>query len=114
MRFVGVLLLTLVAGCFSKPADVAGDDGDDGDDDAIDGSPGAPDANVPVGEPPELAGTTAAHNAVREAHGVAPLAWDPALAAIAQAWVEQCIDTEAPTGLVDHNADRSDGAPYAY
>jgi len=60
------------------------------------------------GEPAGLEGTVAAHNAARAEVGVAPLAWDPALAAIAQAWVEQCQDTQAPSGLVDHNAGRND------
>ena len=47
----------------------------------------------------------------RAAVGVAPLTWDPALAAIADAWVRQCVDTAAPIGLVDHNAGRSNGYP---
>ena len=77
-----------------------------------------PDAHVPpvdappvVGEPPGLEGTTDAHNAVRAEVGVPPLTWDPQLAAIAQAWVEQCVDDQAPTGLIDHNPGRSNGYP---
>jgi uncharacterized protein YkwD len=62
-------------------------------------------------EPAELAGTTAAHNDVRAAHGVPPLIWDEELAATARQWAEQCIDSEAPAGLVDHNEDRSEGYP---
>jgi pathogenesis-related protein 1 len=60
-------------------------------------------------EPEALRGITAAHNEVRAVVGVPPLQWDPALAAIAQAWVETCTDTEAPIGLVDHNGNRSQG-----
>lgn len=89
----------LLAAC---SGDISGNPGDDGDDTA-----GAPDANVIVGEPPGLEGTTAAHNEVRAAHGVGPLSWDPALAAIAQGWADQCVDMEAPAGLIDHNANRS-------
>ena len=59
------------------------------------------------GEPPELAGILAAHNAVRAAKGLSPLTWDPALAKIAHDWVVQCVDSVAPAGLVDHNANRS-------
>jgi hypothetical protein len=40
------------------------------------------------------------------------LEWEPALAATAAAWVAQCIDQMAPTGLIDHNPNRSDGHPY--
>ncbi len=64
-----------------------------------------------VEEPTELAGITAAHNAVREAHGVPPLEWDPVLAGIAQAWADSCVDVEYPPGLIDHNPNRSDGYP---
>jgi hypothetical protein len=63
------------------------------------------------GEPPELAGILAAHNTVRAAKGLKPLTWDPALAKIAHDWVVQCVDTKAPTGLVDHNANRSSTYP---
>jgi hypothetical protein len=64
-----------------------------------------------TGEPPELAGILAAHNAVRAAKGLQPLTWDPALATIAHNWVIQCVDTAAPIGLVDHNAGRSSTYP---
>jgi pathogenesis-related protein 1 len=82
------------------------DSGGGGDDDGDGGGDG--DAS---GEPVDLAGTTAAHNQVRAAHGVDPLSWDAELAAIAQAWAEQCVDQEAPAGLIDHNAGRSDDYP---
>ena len=65
-----------------------------------------------AGEPPELAGITAAHNAVRVGVGVAPLSWDDALAATAAAWASRCVDVAAPVGLIDHNPGRSDGHPY--
>lgn len=86
--------------------------GDDGVDDGDGGGSGSNiDAPGGGGEPPGLEGTVAAHNAARAAVGVGPLTWDPALAAIATAWVTQCRDTMAPIGLVDHNANRSDGYP---
>lgn len=74
------------------------------------GEPGGdPRPIVPVDEePPELTGITAAHNAVRAAHGVSPLEWDPLLAGIARSWAESCIDEEAPAGLVDHNPNPGD------
>ncbi len=42
---------------------------------------------------------------------MAPLTWDPALAAIAQAWADACVDNKPPTGLVDHNPGRADNYP---
>ncbi|HLL20701.1 MAG TPA: CAP domain-containing protein [Kofleriaceae bacterium] len=70
----------------------------------------------PANEPAELAGITAAHNAVRAMvqtqPALAPLAWDASLAATAAAWVAQCKDAEAPAGLIDHNANRSNGHPF--
>jgi hypothetical protein len=44
-------------------------------------------------------------------HGVDPLEWDDDLAAIAHAWANECVDNQAPTGLIDHNPDRADGYP---
>lgn len=84
-----------------------------GDPDAADptGDGGGGDAPVTNGEPPGLEGTVAAHNAARAEVGVGPLTWDPALAAIADAWVRRCVDNEQPIGLVDHNAGRSSGYP---
>jgi pathogenesis-related protein 1 len=79
---------------------------------APDGALLAPDARVTpdapggVGEPPELAGITLAHNDARAKVGVPPLVWDPQLQAIAQGWVSQCIDANGD-GLVDHDANRS-------
>jgi pathogenesis-related protein 1 len=89
------LLLALWAGACGGGDDVGGGTGPTG----------------PSGEPPELAGIVAAHNAVRAGVGVGPLTWDPALAAIAAAWAAQCVDVTAPFGLVDHNANRSAGYP---
>jgi len=63
-------------------------------------------------EPPGLEGTLAAHNDIRSALGIEPLAWDAALAATAQAWADQCVDLAAPIGLIDDNPDRSDGYPW--
>jgi uncharacterized protein YkwD len=103
------------AGCTGT---ISGDDddvsGDGGSGDGGGSSDGAraPDAGVPLDdEPAGLEGITAAHNAVRAGVGVGPMTWDPEVAAIAQAWANQCIDQEAPLGLIDHNAGRSDGYP---
>ena len=82
------------------------DSGGGGGSDA--GGGGAADGPVATtGEPPELIGITEAHNMVRAAHGVGPIMWDPQLASIAQAWVNQCIDTMAPAGLLDADPNRS-------
>ena len=61
------------------------------------------------GEPAELTGITDLHNRERRKVGVPGLAWDPALAAIAQAWAAKCTDKDAPSGLVDHNPNRGVG-----
>jgi pathogenesis-related protein 1 len=63
-------------------------------------------------EPAELTGTLIAHNQVRSQVGLPALTWDPALAAIAKAWVLKCVDLDAVPGLVDHNPDRSAGGAY--
>jgi pathogenesis-related protein 1 len=99
-----ILAIALLAAC-GTDADDGSDGADDGSDDADDGSDGSDDGDD--AEPEGLQGTTAAHNQARAALGLDPLTWDPDLAAIAQAWVEQCIDNEAPLGLIDHNPDRS-------
>jgi uncharacterized protein YkwD len=94
----------------------AGEDGElhdaseSGVDGSGDGSAGGGDA-ASTSEPPELAGTLAAHNQVRRGVGVPDLQWDPALAAIAQAWAERCVDNQAPAGLIDHNPGREDNYP---
>ncbi|HEY6556580.1 MAG TPA: CAP domain-containing protein [Polyangiaceae bacterium] len=75
------------------------------------GSGNAGSGGTSSGEPAALAGILDAHNAVRAAKGIAPLTWDPALAAIAQNWVAQCVDNDSVPGLVDHNAGRSEGYP---
>jgi pathogenesis-related protein 1 len=89
--------------------------GDDDDDDN-----GTPDAAIDIpggdGEPAALAGITLAHNEAR-AQVVTDtplpfLTWSPALAATAAAWVARCEDVMAPSGLIDHNPNRSDGHPY--
>ncbi|HVV87929.1 MAG TPA: CAP domain-containing protein [Kofleriaceae bacterium] len=116
MRSSPILLALLAAGAaFTAGAAACGDDGGGAGTDAPPGSdpdaaPGDVDA-PPAGEPPGLEGTVAAHNAVRAEVGVGPLTWEPALATIAANWAAQCVDTEQPIGLVDHNAGRSDGYP---
>jgi pathogenesis-related protein 1 len=103
------LLLFAVAACTGQ---IDGGDDDDDQQPAGDaGSDSAVDSPPVVGEPPGLEGTTDAHNAIRAAKGIPPLTWDPALAEIARAWVVQCVDTQQPIGLVDHNAGRSDTYP---
>jgi pathogenesis-related protein 1 len=102
----------------------------DADPNAPDANPNAPDAtpNVPdaqpmtpdapggIGEPPELAGITLAHNQVRAgiatSPGLVPLVWNEDLEATAAAWAAQCVDNTAPIGLIDHNPNRSVGHPY--
>jgi pathogenesis-related protein 1 len=79
---------------------------------------GGPTPDVPggVGEPAALVGITLAHNEARAAvdtqDPLPSLTWNPDLAATAAAWIAQCRDTEAPSGLIDHNPGRSDGHPY--
>jgi pathogenesis-related protein 1 len=82
-------------------------------------------ADVPggTGEPAELMGMTLYHNQVRamvDTTGVAggplpPMQWDPNLAALASAWVSQCMDTNND-GLVDHSSTqyRTNAAGYSY
>lgn len=123
MRRSLILCLVLAAAC-SDPDDggeVVGTGSgsqNDGGDGGVDG--GTPvDAAPVVGEPANLVGITAAHNAVRAAVSTStplpPVTWSNQLAATAQAWASQCIDTENPRGLVDHSdgATRSAGFPYA-
>ena len=83
-----------------------------------DGSHPTADAPGGVGEPAELAGITLRHNEIRAAVQTSTplpaLQWDPQLAAYAQAYVSQCIDQQAPAGLVDHNPARQNVAGYQY
>ncbi|MCW5807986.1 MAG: hypothetical protein KIT31_36880 [Deltaproteobacteria bacterium] len=110
-----VLGLLLIAACEGSIAGTGDDDGAPASD-ADPGGGARPDAAGGVGEPAELAGMTLFHNEVRAAVDTqAPLpalTWSPALAATAAAWVAQCRDVDAPTGLVDHNPGRSNGHPY--
>ncbi len=111
------LALALASGCTGTIGNGGGDDGDDdgaGGDGGprTDGGSTAPDAGVPLDdEPAGLEGITAAHNAVRAGVGVGPMTWDPEVAAIAQTWANRCVDQQAPSGLIDHNAGRSDNYP---
>jgi pathogenesis-related protein 1 len=104
------LALLLVAGCGAGDI-TTGDDTTGDDAPTIDGGgDDVPDA-TPANEPAGLMGTTSAHNAIRAGVGVGPLTWDPALAVIAQGWADQCVDQDAPIGLIDHNDNRSDTYP---
>ncbi|MEO8700778.1 MAG: CAP domain-containing protein [Kofleriaceae bacterium] len=112
-----VVLAFAVAACGGTLGTAPGDDGGGDDDDTLpDGASPRADAPGGVGEPAALAGITLAHNEARAAVQTSPalpaLTWSPELAATAAAWVAQCIDTDQPIGLVDHNAGRSTGHPY--
>jgi len=63
-------------------------------------------------EPAALAGITADHNRFRAAVGATPLLWDDRLAASAQAWANRCMDSKPPSGLIEHNPNRSKGFPW--
>jgi hypothetical protein len=80
------------------------------------GGDDAPPADGPAAEPPELAGITQRHNDVRAmvatAEPLPPLVWDAELAATAAAWAAGCRDQQVPTGLIDHNPDRSKSFGY--
>ncbi len=102
MKLLPIVVAVLLSGGCGGDDDGSVDAGEGGGDD--DGSDDAG-AN---GEPADLSGITAAHNQVRADHGVAPLAWDARLAAIAAWWAEGCRDVDEPLGLIDHNPDRSD------
>jgi pathogenesis-related protein 1 len=99
--------------CAACSGSVGGDTPGDADPSQTDGTMQNIDASPGVGEPPELAGITLLHNQVRQmvqtATPLPALAWDPALAQTAAAWIAMCRDTEAPAGLIDHNPGRSTG-----
>lgn len=118
-------LLLLCGACFSLAAACTVREARDVDDDD-DGGAGGSSSQTTVasgsgvttgsggpdpGEPPGLEGILAAHNDARAAKGLNPLVWDEDLEAIAQAWGATCTDNEAPAGLIDHNAGRSDTYP---
>ncbi len=122
VRILPIVLLLVAPACDVGPSNVPGTDGGSGGN----GDAAAPGADAPIGggadapvalidarndEPAGLSGITALHNQVRAMVGVAPLTWDPDLAAVAQGWADQCVDVQAPIGLVDHNAGRSDTYP---
>ena len=90
---------------------IAGCGGDVGS--ASDATPGGG-----SGEPAELAGMTLDHNQVRAgvatSPALAPLQWDPQLAAYAATWAAKCQDVDPPTGLIDHDPARTGVAGYAY
>lgn len=61
-------------------------------------------------------GMTQYHNEVRAqvqtTPTLPPLTWSASLAATAAAWGAQCRDIAAPSGMIDHNPNRSNGYPY--
>jgi pathogenesis-related protein 1 len=101
--------LVMIMSCVALAACSGDDGGSAGDDTAGDDSSGDDDPGTP-GEPAELAGIVDAHNDVRAMIDTTPaladLTWDDGLAATAVAWVDMCRDTEAPSGLIDHNPNR--------
>jgi len=97
MRRVSIsFVLVLLVACAGEVDGVNGDGDGDGDGD-----------NEPAG----LTGITGAHNQARSGVGVPDLVWDSELAAVAQQWADACVDNEAPSGLIDHNGERSDSYP---
>jgi hypothetical protein len=126
MKTIAFILLALTACGADDTTDDATDDADDisGDgqdadnsnDDTTDADDADGDDDNSAGEPAELAGITRAHNDVRAAVDtntpLPPLVWNEDLEATARAWASSCTDNEAPSGLIDHNAGRSDGHPY--
>lgn len=93
------------------PNNVGGATNPSGGTNSAGGTTGAGASTAGGEEPPELAGTLAAHNAARATKGLTPLSWDPALSAIAATWAAKCIDNEAPAGLIDHNPGRRGDYP---
>jgi hypothetical protein len=106
-------LLAACSGDVSSGADAPSGGGGDGN-----GSMNMPDAPGGVGEPMNLQGITLYHNQVRAMVQTQPplpaMKWDPNLAAYAAQWAAMCKDTDAPTGLVDHNPNRQNVAGYSY
>jgi pathogenesis-related protein 1 len=116
MKGFVALAVVLVACDTAEPDPSLADGGSSGDGGAT------TDAPAGAGEPANLAGITMLHNQVRadvDTTGISggplpPMQWDPALAAYAAQWAAMCQDTQAPSGLIDHNPNRSNVAGYAY
>lgn len=70
-----------------------------------------------IGEPPELAGITDAHNVVRgmveHQTPLLPLTWSDALEATATAYGMMCINNDGNANIMDHNPNRGMGHPYS-
>jgi uncharacterized protein YkwD len=109
---VALVIALMLTGCTGDIEDLNDFDariGGGGSDGGGGGGIDAPPASN--NEPAGLTGITQMHNEVRAMVGVGPMTWDPALAAVAQSWAEQCVDNTSPVGLIDHNAGRSDNYP---
>jgi hypothetical protein len=93
-----LLPLLVLAGCLSA---------DPVDDDPIPlDNPGTLDTETTdtvSGEPPEMAGMTEAHNAVRRPFGIPDLTWDDELAEVSAEWLVHLEDNEGCT--LEHNCD---------
>ena len=100
LAFTSSIVAMLLFSCSAGEIETEGGGGGGGG--SADGGGGG--GGDPVdGEPTELSGITAAHNQVRSAHGVPDIAWDNDLAAVAQAWADNCE--------WGHNSGRSDSYP---
>lgn len=108
--------LALVASCSGSVGDDDGNSPTDGQKPTDAQAGDAREVPGGDGEPAELIGITLAHNQIRNMVDTTDplpfLTWSNALAATAAAWAAQCVDTEQPIGLIDHNPGRSNGHPY--
>ncbi len=92
----------------SEPSDGVADPNNPNDPDN-DGNPGTPGDPTPVvGEPPELAGITSAHNATRAEVGQAPLQWSNELATLGAGFIADCVFGHSSGG------ERSNKAGFSY
>jgi uncharacterized protein YkwD len=108
-RFAGSLLVLGLVACGDSGGDGTGTDGSGGSTTTQSGTTGSmtgsttgstnasTGSNMGDPEPPEQTGMTAAHNLARAnvsppaSTPIPPLSWDSELAAVAQAYAEQCI-----------------------
>jgi hypothetical protein len=123
MRLRGMLLI-LFTSSITSCGDDGGSPSSDGSMPPSDGSGSSTTdarmidaAPMIVGEPPELAGITNLHNAVRamvETQTPLPaLAWSDALEATAKTYGMMCINTDGYPNIMDHNPNRGAGHPYS-
>jgi hypothetical protein len=104
-----LVVVAVMAAALAGACGTGEDGGGGGGVDAMPGGAGSDASAGGGGEPSALAGITAAHNEVRATVDVPPLTWDAELAAVAQAWADQCQSSDGR--ILDHNAGRSDSYP---